>query len=83
MGELSRVGCQPGLAIVQVGCREDSNVYIRKKLKVASEIGIHAEHIQLPRSVTEHDLISKVSMIEQTKSHQDSDLFMNIFRFIS
>lgn len=61
--ELTSVGCQPGLAIVQVGCREDSNVYIRRKLKVASEIGIHAEHIQLPRSISEHELIAKVSMM--------------------
>lgn len=44
---------QPGLAIVQVGGREDSNVYIRMKIKAASEIGMHAEHIKLPKSTTE------------------------------
>ncbi|KRT78337.1 hypothetical protein AMK59_6411, partial [Oryctes borbonicus] len=41
-------GFEPGLAIVQVGGREDSNVYIRMKIKAASEIGIKAEHVQLP-----------------------------------
>jgi hypothetical protein len=30
---------KPGLVIVQVGGREDSNVYIRMKLKAAEEIG--------------------------------------------
>lgn len=53
-------GFQPGLAIVQVGGREDSNVYIRMKLKAATEIGIHAEHIQLPKSITEGELLAKV-----------------------
>ncbi|KAJ8963330.1 hypothetical protein NQ318_018801 [Aromia moschata] len=50
----------PGLAIVQVGEREDSNVYIRMKMKSASEIGIKAEHIKLPRSTTEPELLRKL-----------------------
>ena len=29
----------PGLAILQVGGREDSNVYIRMKTKAATEVG--------------------------------------------
>lgn len=53
-------GFRPGLAIVQVGGREDSNVYIRMKLKAATEIGIHAEHLQLPKSITEGELLAKV-----------------------
>ena len=39
----------PGLVIVQVGDRSDSNVYIRQKLKAAEEIGISASHLKLPR----------------------------------
>lgn len=39
---------KPGLAIVQVGNRSDSNVYIRMKIKAAEEIGIQAKHLQLP-----------------------------------
>lgn len=53
-------GFRPGLAIVQVGGREDSNVYIRMKMKAATEIGIKAEHIQLPKTITEAELIMKV-----------------------
>lgn len=52
----------PGLCIVQVGGREDSNVYIRMKIKAAKEIGIAAEHIQLPRTITEIELLDKVSI---------------------
>lgn len=50
----------PGLRIVQVGGREDSNVYIRMKIKAAQEIGINAEHVKLPRSITELELLDKV-----------------------
>lgn len=53
-------GFRPGLAIVQVGGREDSNVYIRMKMKAATEIGIKAEHIQLPKTITEAELLMKV-----------------------
>ncbi|XP_036337516.1 C-1-tetrahydrofolate synthase, cytoplasmic isoform X3 [Rhagoletis pomonella] len=51
----------PGLRILQVGGREDSNVYIRMKIKAAAEIGITAELIKLPRTVTEIDLLEKIT----------------------
>ncbi|XP_076638385.1 pug C-1-tetrahydrofolate synthase, cytoplasmic [Colletes latitarsis] len=53
----------PGLAIVQVGGREDSNVYIRMKIKAASDIGIAAEHVKLPNTTTEIELINKVNKL--------------------
>lgn len=46
----------PKLAIVQVGGREDSNVYIRMKIKAATEIGMEAEHVKLPKSTTQHEV---------------------------
>lgn len=54
-------GVSPGLAIVQVGGREDSNVYIRMKLSSAAAIGINAQHIKFPRDgTTETDVLNKV-----------------------
>ncbi|XP_044013405.1 C-1-tetrahydrofolate synthase, cytoplasmic isoform X1 [Aphidius gifuensis] len=53
----------PGLAIVQVGGREDSNVYIRMKIKAASEIGINATHVKLPNTTTEMELMSKLDKL--------------------
>jgi len=50
----------PKLAIVQVGGREDSNVYIRMKIKAANEIGMEAEHVKLPKSTTQHELLSRL-----------------------
>jgi len=58
----------PGLAIVQVGNREDSNVYIRMKLKGAAEIGMKAEHVKLPSSISERDLIDKISQLNGDSS---------------
>jgi len=46
------------LAIVQVGSREDSNVYIRMKMKTAAQIGIQATHVKLPRTITESEVIT-------------------------
>lgn len=54
-------GFSPGLAIVQVGGREDSNVYIRMKIRAANEIGIEVNHLKLPRTTTEQELVNKVN----------------------
>lgn len=57
----------PGLAIVQVGHREDSNVYIRAKIRAAAEIGIASEHVQLPKTITEMELLARVIQIFSSK----------------
>lgn len=48
---------------MQVGDREDSNVYIRMKIKAANEIGIDARHIRYPASITEIELLSEISKL--------------------
>ncbi|XP_018368197.1 PREDICTED: C-1-tetrahydrofolate synthase, cytoplasmic [Trachymyrmex cornetzi] len=53
----------PGLAIVQVGAREDSNVYIKMKINAAREIGINVRRCQLPNTTTEIELINKVTKL--------------------
>lgn len=53
----------PGLAIVQVGGREDSNVYIRMKVRAAEEIGIKAQHIKFPRTITQTQLVHEVKKL--------------------
>jgi len=55
----------PGLAIVQVGAREDSNVYIKMKMNAAREIGINIQHVQLPNTTTEMALINKVNKLNK------------------
>ncbi|CAG9819290.1 unnamed protein product [Phaedon cochleariae] len=61
---------QPRLVIVQVGGREDSNVYIRMKLQAAKEIGIEADHVKLPRTTTEVELLNTLeSLNNDPKTH--------------
>lgn len=54
---------KPGLAIVQVGDRPDSNTYIRMKIKAASEIGIRAQHIKLGNQSTQQEVISALECL--------------------
>jgi len=54
---------KPKLVIVQVGGREDSNVYIRAKIKAATEVGVEAEHVKFPASVTEPELLTGVERL--------------------
>lgn len=54
---------RPGLAIVQVGDRADSNVYIRNKLQAAEKIGIHARHVKLGHETTESSLLAELDRL--------------------
>ncbi|CAB46709.1 C1-5,6,7,8-tetrahydrofolate (THF) synthase, trifunctional enzyme Thf1 [Schizosaccharomyces pombe] len=45
------------LKIIQVGGREDSNVYVRMKTRAANEAGISCEHVNFPEDITEYDLL--------------------------
>lgn len=58
-------GFTPGLAILQVGDRDDSNLYINVKLKAAEEIGIKATHIKLPRTSTESEVLKYVISLNE------------------
>ncbi|XP_068938459.1 C-1-tetrahydrofolate synthase, cytoplasmic isoform X2 [Petaurus breviceps papuanus] len=58
-------GFRPGLAILQVGDRDDSNLYISTKLKAAEEIGIRATHIKLPRTSTEAEVLKCITSLNE------------------
>ncbi|VDI61779.1 methylenetetrahydrofolate dehydrogenase (NADP+) / methenyltetrahydrofolate cyclohydrolase / [Mytilus galloprovincialis] len=53
-------GFCPGLAIVQVGDRDDSNVYIGQKVKNSGAIGVAARHVKLPRTSTQSEVLDAV-----------------------
>jgi methylenetetrahydrofolate dehydrogenase (NADP+) / methenyltetrahydrofolate cyclohydrolase / formyltetrahydrofolate synthetase len=59
---------QVGLAIVQVGNREDSNIYIRNKLKTASDCGINATHFKFDNTINESELISEIKKLNSNKN---------------
>ena len=53
------------LILFKVGDREDSNVYIRMKLRGAKEIGINANHIKLESSITKDELIDNIVQLNK------------------
>ncbi|XP_076978511.1 C-1-tetrahydrofolate synthase, cytoplasmic isoform X1 [Tamandua tetradactyla] len=58
-------GFSPGLAVLQVGDKDDSNLYINVKLKAAEEIGIKATHIKLPRTATESEVLKSIKSLNE------------------
>lgn len=56
---------KPVLTIVQVGGREDSNVYIRMKRRAAEEVGVESQHVKFPRSITEEELVKEVDALNR------------------
>ncbi|XP_023657925.2 C-1-tetrahydrofolate synthase, cytoplasmic isoform X2 [Paramormyrops kingsleyae] len=56
---------RPGLVVLQVGDREDSNLYISMKLKAAAEIGINANHLRLPKTTTEDEVLRSIAEVNK------------------
>lgn len=56
---------KPGLAIVQIGDRSDSTVYIKSKVKAAEEIGMFARHVKLSRTSTQADVLKAVDELNK------------------
>lgn len=56
---------KPGLAIVQIGDRSDSTVYIKSKVKAAEEIGMSARHVKLSRTSTQADVLKAVDELNK------------------
>jgi len=54
---------KPGLAIVQVGNRDDSNVYVGMKIKTGTELGFDARHIKLPNDIKEEELLKTIQQL--------------------
>jgi len=55
----------PGLTVVQVGNRPDSNVYIGAKVKACEEIGIKGTHLKLDPETTEETLLSEIQRLNE------------------
>lgn len=66
--ETSAFNSKPILKIINVGQNEPSLRYIGHKLKLAKEIGVDAELIQLDESTSQSEFLSKVDEINQDKS---------------
>jgi methylenetetrahydrofolate dehydrogenase (NADP+)/methenyltetrahydrofolate cyclohydrolase len=59
----ARAGRQPGLGIVLVGERPDSQIYVRTKVKMAGEAGLHAEVFALPATASLDQVLATVRQL--------------------
>jgi methylenetetrahydrofolate dehydrogenase (NADP+)/methenyltetrahydrofolate cyclohydrolase len=61
--QLMRVGIQPGLAVVLVGCDPASQVYVRNKVLRAEETGIRSIEHKLPADTGEAALLELIERL--------------------
>lgn len=50
----------PGLAVVIVGSRKDSQTYVQMKRKACAEVGIRSFDVDLPEDISEATLVAEV-----------------------
>src|SRR5947207_7768958 len=58
---LQETGRAPALAAVRVGDDPASAVYVGNKIKACEEVGIRSEHIALPETTSQADLLAVVN----------------------
>lgn len=58
----SSVGKVPGLAVVLVGSRKDSETYVRSKQKACEQVGFNSFGVSLPETATEEEVLDAVRM---------------------
>ncbi|KAM0951122.1 putative methylenetetrahydrofolate dehydrogenase (NADP(+)), Methenyltetrahydrofolate cyclohydrolase [Dioscorea sansibarensis] len=58
-----KYGKVPGLAVVIVGTRKDSQSYVRMKRKACAEVGIKSFDLDLPEDVSEDEVIATVHQL--------------------
>lgn len=61
-------GLTPGLAVILVGSRKDSQSYVRNKKKAAEEVGFHSVDLTLPETVTQEALLAEVQRLNEDAS---------------
>ena len=55
--KISSTSPKPTLVIIQVGDKAESNVYVRQKVGFGKVIGVNVNHLKLPETTSEKDLI--------------------------
>ena len=65
----ARAGRPPGLGIVLVGSHAPSEIYVRNKLKAASDIGCRADLVRLPETATLAEALKAVADLNASPVH--------------
>lgn len=62
---LKRHGRPPSLRVLLVGEHPASTVYVRRKKKIAQKVGLDADVLHLPATVSKEELLNKVETLNQ------------------
>ena len=65
--EISILERAPGIAVIQVGNNEASNVYIRNKKNTAEELGCKFHHIKFDEDVKEEEILTKIDELNNDR----------------
>ena len=57
---VTELNLSPYLVIISVGDDSASKVYVRNKIRACEQIGIKYEHVVLPETITERELLSRI-----------------------
>lgn len=68
MERIKKLKKTPVLAIVQVGDREDSNVYIRQKKKFGEEIGVNVLLHKFSENISQAELEAEIKKLNEDKN---------------
>ena len=60
---LANRGCRPGLAVVIVGDNPASKAYVRNKVRACADLELRSDHIELPDTTTESDLLERIAAL--------------------
>lgn len=66
--EIQSLNLKPGLGIILVGERKDSQTYVRMKKKACELIGITNYDVHLPDTISERDLIEEVKKMNENNN---------------
>ncbi|MQM06913.1 hypothetical protein Taro_039745 [Colocasia esculenta] len=62
------IGVVPGLAVILVGSRKDSQTYVRNKKKACEGVGITSHEVHLPEDCTEEEVLRHISYFNSDPS---------------
>lgn len=63
--KLKAEGVTPGLAVILAGDNQASRTYVNNKQKTCNKLGMNSMLIDLPESVSEQELISKITELNK------------------
>ncbi|MCL2055966.1 MAG: bifunctional methylenetetrahydrofolate dehydrogenase/methenyltetrahydrofolate cyclohydrolase FolD [Oscillospiraceae bacterium] len=65
---LKEKGIVPGLAVIIAGNNSASRVYVRNKIKICTQLGIHSESYNLPEDVSMPELLELIGTLNKKES---------------